>query len=185
MQYSGYDYAKNIIVGDKLTLNGIYLTEETVSEKAHILVNGGVPFAPETLTNIDNTLQKDDANKAFVGLGENTTVANTIKMFKEDNSFIEIRNNKGEKVANDGFVGTGFTVNIVVDGVVTLSYALVVVGDINGDAGISSADYILQKQIISGTAKIVGAASLAVDFNGDKTNSAADYIALRAKIAGN
>ena len=185
MQYQGYDYAKNIVVGDRLAFNGIYFDEDTVSAKAHILVNGGIPLAPMTLTNGDNTLQKDDINKAFVGLGENTTVESTIKKFKEDNSFIEIRNTKGEKVANDGFVGTGCTVNIVVDGVVTLSYALVVVGDINGDAGISSADYILQKQIISGTAKIEGAASLAVDFNGDKINSAADYIALRAKIAGN
>lgn len=185
MTYSGYDYASNIVVGDKLSLNGIYIDEETVSAAAYILVNGGVPFAPQTITNSDNTLEKDEINKAFVGLDANATVANTVKKFKEDASFIEIRNTKGEKLADNGFVGTGCTVNVVVDGAVILSYALVVVGDINGDADISSADYILQKQIISGTAKVDVPANLAVDFNGDKTNSAADYIALRAKIAGN
>lgn len=183
MEYSGYDYAKNIVVGDKLTLNGIYIDKETVSEKAHILVNGGVAYAPASLTTDDSTLIKDDINKAFVGLDMNTTVADTVKKFNEDNSFIEIRNVKGEKVTNDGLVGTGCTVNIVVDGNVTLSYSLVVRGDIDGDANISSSDYLAMKNVINGSMKLNGAFSLAVDYNGDDASSAADYIALRKKIA--
>ncbi len=182
--YAGYEYAANIKVGDKLTLCGIYVDKNTIRGTGYILVNGGIPLAPESITPGDGALQKDETNKAILGLGENTTVADTIKKFKEDNSYIQIRDSKGNALANDGFVGTGCTVNIVVDGAVTLSYALVVTGDINGDAGISSADYILQKQVISGTKKVEGAFALAIDFNGDKTDSAADYIALRAKIAG-
>jgi len=183
--YEGYNYAANIAVGDKLTLCGVYVDKNTIRGTGYILVNGGIPLAPESITNGDGSLEMDETNKAFVGLGENTTAADTIKKFKEDNSYLQIRKPDGTVVDSAGYVGTGYTVNVVVDGAVTLSYALVVVGDINGDAGISSADYILQKQVISGTAKIKGAASLAVDFNGDKIDSAADYIALRAKIAGN
>lgn len=183
--YEGYNYAEKIVVGDKLTLAGIYVDKNTIRGSGHILVNGGIPLAPESITNGDGSLELNEEEEAFVGLGENTTVADTIKKFKEDNSYLEVRKPDGSVVASTGYVGTGYTINVVVDGAVTLSYALVVVGDINGDAGISSADYILQKQIISGTAKVTGAATLAVDFNGDKTDSAADYIALRAKIAGN
>ncbi len=182
MEYNGFDYANTIVVGDKLTLNGIYIDAETVSEKAHILVNGGVPLAPNSLTAGDSSLVKDDASKAFVGLDMNTTAANTIKKFKEDAGFIEIHNTKGEKIANDGLVGTGCTVNIVVDGIVTLSYSLVVRGDLDGDSNISSSDYLAMKNVINGSMKLSGAFSLAVDFNGDNANSSADYIALRKKI---
>jgi len=271
--YAGYDSCKGIVVGDKLTLKGIYLDSGVVNGDGHILVNGGrslavsapvlsapteikygqtatvswgactnatlynykvtngtlvvaqatgatarsftipeqvggtsltvevtatsdldsatttvvIPLvspAPTEITTNDPTIEKDETNKAFIGFDENTTVADTVKKFKQDKEFIVIKDAAGNAVADSDRVATGFTVNIVADGKTTLSYALVVSGDINGDAGISSADYIMQKKIIIGTTSVEGAYALAVDYNGDKVDSAADYIALRARIAG-
>lgn len=75
---------------------------------------------------------------------------------------------------------------IYISGTATLNFTSVKLsGDINGDTTVSSADYIMQKQIISGKLSVSGAFALAVDYNNDKVDSAADYISLRKTIAEN
>ena len=271
--YTGYEGCTGIVVGDKLTLNGIYLDSGVVNGDGHILVNGGKslavtapvisapaelkhgetatvswaactnatsynyklmngtlvveqatgvtdlsftipaqaggtelkvevtavgekdsktstktialkPAAPDDINTNDNGIEKDDANKAFLGFTLNTTAAEAIAKFN-DSEYLVVRNADGNTVAASAAIGTGYTVNVVVNGTVTVSYDLVVSGDINGDTTVSSADYIMQKQIISGKVTVKGAFALAVDYNKDKIDSAADYISLRTTIAGN
>ncbi len=271
--YPGYEGCTGIVVGDKLTLKGIYLDSGVVNGDGHILVNGGrslavgtpvisapaelklgaettvtwgacdnatsynykikngslviaeasgvtersvsipaqvggtsltveitavgasdsktatatialVSAAPTDITTGETHIKKDEGKKAFVGFDVNTTVQSTIAMFKEDKEYLVIRDASGKDVAANAIIGTGYTINVVVDGNVSLSYALVVSGDINGDTTVSTADYIMQKQVISGKTVVSGAFALAVDYNGDEIDSAADYISLRARIAG-
>ncbi len=153
-----------------------------VSSKTSKVTIALKPSVPEEITTGDDNIEKDETNKAFKGFDEKTTANDVLAKFDQDKEYLVIRDANGNAVTNTTYVGTGFTVNVISGTEVTLSYSLVIRGDINGDASISSADYILQKKAIVGTASLQGAFSLAVDYNGDKVDSAADYIALRAKI---
>jgi len=183
MSYTNYDYAQSIAVGDKLTLNGIYIESNTVSAKAHILVNGGIPLAPKDITPGDNTISKVDDN-TFRGFAENTTIANAKKKFAEEDKYLEIRNTKGEKVADTGILCTGYTINIVVNNNVSVTYDIVVAGDINGDGTISTSDYASARQVLKNTYNVSGAFKFASDVDGDGTVSSNDYILLKGHING-
>lgn len=183
MTYTNYDYAKNIAVGDKLTLKGVYLDSTTVSANAHILVNGGIPLAPDDITPADPSVVKVSDN-AFRGFAENTTISEAKKKFAEEAKYLEIRNANGEAVSDTGILCTGYTVNIVVNGKVSVSYGIVVSGDINGDGTISTSDYTAVRQVLKNTYSVDGAFEYATDVDSDGTVSSNDYILLKGHING-
>ena len=71
---------------------------------------------------------------------------------------------------------------LVVNGTVKVSYALVVAGDINGDASISTTDYITQSKAMKSQITLEGAFALAADVDGDGTIASSDYIALASAL---
>ena len=57
MDYPNFEYANEVVVGDKLTLVGIYLSTNTIHGYAHILVNGGQTLLPTKLSGKDSNTQ--------------------------------------------------------------------------------------------------------------------------------
>jgi len=183
MTYTNYAYAQAIAVGDKLSFNGVYVDKNTVNAKAHVLVNGGIPLAPADITPSVPSVKKvgDDA---FRGFTENTTISDAKKKFAENGEYLEIRNAKGELVGDAEVLCTGFTVNIVVNNSVSVSYDIVVAGDINGDGVISTSDYTTARQVLKSASAVTGAYSYATDVDADGTVSSNDYILLKSHISG-
>ncbi len=176
----GYEYAKKIAVGDRIDLCGIYIDKNTIRGTGYILVNGGTP---DDITTTKPELEKLKDTNTFRGMKKNTTVSSALAMFDQDKDFLRIYKADGTELADTDLVSTGCTVNVVVNGNVSISYDLVVSGDINGDGSVSAADYVVQKKVIKGDTILEGAFAIAVDFNCDDVNSSLDYIALCAALS--
>lgn len=271
--YTNYNYAAEIVVGDKLTLCGIYLDSAKIRGSGHILVNGGksltvsaptvscpseveigstanitwatvtnatsynykvvdnngnviteasgvtaksftIPAvdngtsltvtvtavgpvnsqtttktitlklnAPQDITSAKSTIQKTTTGKAFRGFDERSTASTVLGSFNEDSDFLVIYDTNGNEVANTDMVATGYTVNVVVNGNVTVTYSLVVTGDVTGDGVVSSADYVAESKALKNTLSLDGAFALALDYNCDDTISSLDIIALKNHIS--
>lgn len=181
--YTNFEYANNIVVGDKLTLCGIYLDKATIRGSGHILVNGGIPLAPKDITSAKSTVSKVSST-AFRGFTEKTTIANAITAFAEDEKYLEVRNAGGVAMADTELLCTGYTVNIVVNGSATVSYSIVVAGDVSGDGAINAADYVAVKQLLNKSISLSGAYSMAADIDNSGMISSIDYIALQGHLNG-
>ena len=134
--------------------------------------------APQDITSSKSEIVKDETSKAFRGFSEKTTASSILDSFKEDNSFLVVYNAEGKEVSSTDIVCTGYTVNVINNGTVTVTYSLVVTGDVNGDGMASSLDYVTVSQALKKQIVLKGAYALALDFDNDKNVSSLDLIAL-------
>ena len=92
---------------------GLYLTSNnTLSAKAYVKFNGGIPLHPDDLTVKDTSVALED--DYLVGVGNGVSGTDIISKFNEDSAYIKVYNASGAEVTNS-VVGTGYTVNLVVD----------------------------------------------------------------------
>ena len=82
-------------------------------------------------------------------------------------------------VAENAMAGTGL--NLAAGG---RTYTIVVTGDVNGDARITSADYLSLKKNFNAQQAIESAAFAAADTDGDSNLTTADYIRIKRQIKG-
>lgn len=95
------------------------------------------------------------------------------------NAVVETYDNNGNLLADDAKIGTGYTVKL--NGV---SYAAVVMGDVNGDALLDSLDYIAVKRSYCGTGYV---GVLGLEAAGVKEGSkvrAINYIMIKRAVFG-
>lgn len=138
--------------------------------------------APQDITpSVDNVVKVGE-NTAFRGFAALSTVQQALATFEQDNSFLSIFDANGNEKAASDLVATGYTVNLVVNGTVKISYELVVAGDIDGDASITTADYITHSGFMKSQVTLSNAYALAADVDGDGTVSSSDYIALATAL---
>ncbi len=144
-----------------------------------------VPTAPTDITVIDNSfVKRDDGEKAFCGLKDGTKALDALAGFAENGEYLKIYKPNGTEAASDDYVCTGYSVNIVVDGVVTVSYKISVRGDVDGDGAISASDYIAQRCTLTGQMQLGGVYKLSADTDGDGAISATDYMLLLSHVTG-
>ena len=178
--YENYMYTDNIVVGDKLEFRGFYFDNKTIRGSGHVLVNGGVPLHPTALTIKDSTVTYED--NCLMGTETGVTGSQVVAKFNEDAKYVKVRDISGNEVTN-GVVGTGFTVNLVIEGSVAQSYTIVVKGDVTCDGVISTADLMSVRAAIGGTNKFTGFYEKAGDFDGSGAVNTTDYAAVR-KLLG-
>lgn len=65
-----------------------------------------------------------------------------------------------------------------------MTYFLIVSGDVNGDAKVTSTDYLLIKRHFSGTALLNGWKEVAADINGDDKITSVDYLRVKQYFSG-
>jgi len=138
--------------------------------------------APQDITSSKADVVKVGENSAFRGFAALSTVQQTLASFEQDNSFLVIYDEDGNEKAAGDLIATGYTVNLVVNGVVKVSYDLVVAGDIDGDSSVTSADYITHSKAMKSQVTLDGAFALAADVDGDGSIASSDYIALVASL---
>jgi Leucine-rich repeat (LRR) protein len=118
------------------------------------------------------------------GYIKNVSNLTTVTAFKNNISTnatnIIVKDTKGKQISNNTYIGTGMTVEF--DG--TITYTIVVTGDINGDGKITASDLSSLKRTIVGLKKLDGAYKEAGDVNGDGNIKASDLSKLKRMILG-
>ncbi len=177
--YTNYDYCKDIVVGDKLSLCGIYLDSNTLRGSTHILVNGGVPLHPDSLTIKDSTVSYD--GDYLVGTDIGTTGTQVAAKFNEESAYVKVYDLNGNAVSN-GVVATGYTVNLVVEGSAKISYKIIVGGDVNSDGIVSASDILSVESVILGKSVFTELYEKAGDMDGTGNIGTTDYMILSEKM---
>ncbi len=138
--------------------------------------------APTDITSGTVTKVTNGSTTAFKGFAQLTTVQQALAMFNEDNSYIRVLDNTKTEVSASAQICTGYTVSIFNNGVATVTYTLVINGDVDGNGAISSADYMAVSSAFKGVANLDGAYALAADINSDAQVTSSDYLALASHL---
>ncbi len=171
--YANYEYCTDIVVGDKLTLCGIYLDSATIRGTGYILVNGGVPLHPDSLTIKDSAVSYD--GEYLVGATIGSSGSDITSMFNEESEYVQVKDLNGN-VVDAGIIGTGYTVNLVVEGVAVESYTIIVSGDLNSDGTMNTSDLLSVTTYIEGKFDLSGMYFKAGDLDGNDTVATTDYM---------
>ncbi len=116
------------------------------------------------------------------GVEFNTTAASVKAQFVNDD--VRITDAKGNAVADSDAIGTGYIVSYYIGDSAVDSKKVVVLGDTNGDAQLSSSDYMNVFLDISGAAALTGEYALAGDVSNSGSLDSVDYITMVSRLSG-
>jgi hypothetical protein len=168
----------NITVNTGNTLTG------TSDNLDHVMGKGGsirlvVEGSDKLKLKATSSYKLENAMVMGVALGSD---ASTVKdNFENEN--IKIKTLSDEEVT-DKLVGTGFVVELIIDGNVVDSASIVIKGDTDGTGKIDATDYLLLKRHVLKISMLNGAAFAAADVDGSGTIDATDYILIKRHILG-
>lgn len=136
-----------------------------------------IPVNPDISNEDDTSVVKNDEVKINTQTNEVTTIPNaTVKDFADLlGQEVVVKNAKGEVLSADAKLATGCVIND--------TYTVAVLGDVNGDGEVDTADLLaIQKQLlkisnINGEIKIIAA-----DINKDLKIDTADLLAIQKKL---
>ncbi len=157
----------------------IYPANPGETNKTHYLP-GTEPVVKELVIK-DNTglTNKGDYVK---GVKPGVNVSSVVASF--DNEDVRITNRSGATLGASDSVGTGCVISLYVDGSVVDSITVVIGGDTNGDASLTSSDYLAVSAYVTGGAQLKDAFAEAADVNSDTSVSASDYMKILSHITG-
>lgn len=174
-QHADFAKASAVAVGDVLSLYNINLTMGTsTGGYARLSSSYGITLSQGSKLNIDH------GDKLIENIGFGTTAASLKTNITEATSSIAVSNKNGAAVANDAPVGTGYTVKVGNGS----EYKLVVAGDVNGDAEITSSDYLAVMGHVNGTNTLTGVNFMAADSDRSGSVSPTDYVEVMTFIQG-
>ncbi|MBQ7047399.1 MAG: hypothetical protein IJN86_00455 [Clostridia bacterium] len=178
--YTNASYANKVKVGDTIEFCGLYLTSNnTLSAKAYVKFNGGIPLHPDDLTVKDTSVALED--DYLVGVGNGVSGSDIISKFNEDSQYIKVYNPSGAEVTN-GVVGTGYTVNLVVDNTAIKTITIIISGDLNSDGATTTSDVLVASGSIDGSSRLSAAFIKAGDYDKDGILTTTDYMTLCGKL---
>lgn len=136
----------------------------------------------EKASTIDNLTV--DANNIVTKVTLGTTAA-SIKTNVTTSYTKKLVNVNNVELQDTDKVGTGSKIQIVNAGTVLEEYTIVIYGDVNGDAKVSSSDYVLIKNyIMSGKTTFNNIQAMGGDYNNDGKVSSSDYVLIKNYIMG-
>lgn len=150
-------------------------------------VNGGYPYPTDLfrLTKLvikpSSTYNRND--NIIVGIKYETSPETLAAQF--ENKTLDIVDKFGNTIIRgSGYIGTGATVSVTVNGKTTDSAVIVVKGDIDGNGSLTSSDYLAMNSYINGTASLSQYPQLAADINNDDSVSSSDSLVYIAHLTG-
>ncbi len=136
----------------------------------------------ETELVIKESSSYEKSDKFLVNVKDKTSVADIISQF--DNQKVAIYDAEGNEIADSVVGATGYTVNLVVNGVAVDSLVVVIKGDVDGNGEVTSTDYIRVKGGFLGLYEFEGAYFSAADVDGNGEITSTDYIKIKAHFSG-
>jgi hypothetical protein len=111
-----------------------------------------------------------------------TSAKSALEQFKNTNTVVY--NANGEKISENAVCGTGFKVNLIVNGNIVDSLTMVISGDVDGNGVVDSTDYMRIKSMFLGTYNLVGEYFVAGDVDASGTIDTTDYLRLKSAFMG-
>ena len=129
-----------------------------------------------------NNYSVDEINKYISKIMVNTEINAFI-------SYIDLSYGYGidvdyKEINNKKLLYTGGKTRIIKDSSIYVEYTNAVIGDINGDGAINSADLLRIRQHLLGSISLTGVYFLASDINYDETINSADLLRIRQHLLG-
>ncbi|MBQ9832218.1 MAG: leucine-rich repeat protein, partial [Clostridia bacterium] len=124
-------------------------------------------------------------NGVLSGVDEKTSLEALVSNLENGESIV-ITNADGETITDEStLIGTGYTVSIIdAEGNIIESAAVVVLGDMNGDANANSRDIAALQKHLLGSTVLNGVYFTAGDMNIDAAVNSRDIAALQKKLIG-
>ncbi len=136
----------------------------------------------ETVSTINNYTV--DSNSIITKVALGTTVS-SVKGNVTTSYTKKLVNAAGTALLDTDKVGTGTKVQILDETNLLQEYTIVIYGDVNGDAKVSSSDYVLIKNyIMSGKTTLNSIQGMGGDYNNDGKVSSSDYVLIKNYIMG-
>ena len=152
----------------KYDVNPYYVAAKIIQEQG---TKGGSTF--KMLGSTGNGKYKIDEEQKIITVAEGTKVKQ-LKQYLGDDVVVKDANKK--KITNENTkVATAYYVD---------NYRIAVLGDLNGDGQVKSADYMRVKNYILGRSKLSAHQMLAADVNEDGKIKSADYMQIKNDILG-
>lgn len=146
-------------------------SEDLVNKEVWVeVINSKNTGSTETTVEIKGTGFKTSGNNIICK--PNITVTN----LKTASNNIVVKNGSNT-IKDSANVATGYTLTLD-----NKTYTIIVLGDVNGDGKISSADYVRIKNAILKKVELSSAQKLASDANNDSKISSADYVRVKNYI---
>ncbi len=190
LQRDGAYYIKSTYTLNALTMDATNL-DFTVSatEEGKInaqrfeitLATSGGNDSEELILKNDSALGKEGA--LLVNVKGSQSPQSILENFENQNAVI--RDAEGNTVSEGKTVGTGCTVDLVVNGEKIDSVTIIVKGDITGEGVIDTTDYIRIKSNFIGDYILNEACSLAADVDDSGKVDSTDYIKVKSHFLGN
>ena len=143
--------------------------------------SGGTEPEPEPEIVIDG---KYTIGEYITGVAAGTTLDEFKRNLGVSGGDIDCNTAGGGVRGADEAMGTGDIVSIRQNGVVKLSYTVVIYGDVNGDGKTSIVDVVALRRNILGTYELNACRLAAADVNRDSRVSIVDVVACRRSILG-
>ena len=100
------------------------------------------------------------------------------------NSSVEVWDANGNKVANNAKVGTGYTVNLIINGERYDSVTVIIKGDVTGDGIVDTTDYMRVKAQFMGTYNLTSCYKTAADVDSNNIIDTTDYFRVKSHFIG-
>ncbi len=151
------------------------------AQKFEIIIEGNADSESELILKDDSSYTKEETDLKKVASGQ--TASEVLANFENKNAVVHDVN--GNEVSANAKVGTGYTVNLVVDSVKIDSVTIIILGDVTGDGIVDGTDYVKIKASILGNTSVSGAYEKAADVDGSDIVDTTDYVRVKAHFLGN
>jgi hypothetical protein len=178
--------------------NRLVDVDSATSTKVHLFGAGGNSNRKFTITKVasptpdpepteDKLVLKESSsyvqdgaelNKVIIG----QTAADVLANF--ENTKANVYDTKGTLVSGNALVGTGYTVDLVIDGVKYDSVTIIIKGDLNGDCVIDSTDYLRIKMQFLGKLSLDPVEAKAADIDETGIIDSTDYVKIKMHFLG-
>ena len=156
-------------VNYKVTVSGYDQLEGSNKVKIY-----GIKKFDDSVTLKDDILVVNDSG--FNNLSNNITTYSTSTTYSHYN--------KNNELVTDNNIKTGDIIKININGEQDYNYQIALLGDMNGDGVINSADLLRVRQHLLGTVTLSGVNYIASDINKDSTINSADLLRVRQHLLG-
>ena len=138
----------------------------------------------KTHTEVLGALNVSNSSNYLTGFAVGGDVEREIAKVRalDSNIQIVVKKPDGTQVTN-GTLATGMQMIITTNGS-TVTYTVVIRGDVNGDGRLSAIDYVIVRNYLDRTSTLSGAYLNGADTNNDGRASALDYVILRNHLDG-
>ncbi|MCX8075019.1 MAG: Ig-like domain-containing protein [Clostridia bacterium] len=158
------------------TTNVTYTTKDGSNKSCTVslIVTDVAASITDYIVNSSNIVTKVEIGSKASAIKDKVVTSYTKKIVNSNN--VEIQDNAG--------VGTGSKIQILDGSNLVEEYIVAIYGDINGDANITSSDYVLVKNSIMGVKSLNSVENIGADINKDGKITASDYVLIKNHIMG-